>query len=696
MNPNKIGLRMCLVLAFMLPVNLHAWDDGVVHPILSEAAVLNSTLNTPYIIENIGLKDGKDEVINGTTLIRWIRMGSTNEDKFPRFINHFHNPLHTMDSWDAAGLNDFLFSGRSALLWAQDSGAQEGASGGDWSWSTIRGYYHDYLTALDRTAKDAAFVKALLGLGHQMHLLQDMAVPAHVRNDAHPLPFNAIGKPHLEMWAAKREDIIKNIATASLVTPAVDLNQFTFSNSMVLAPMARLSDSDQYDGTNPSAALSVGLAEYTNANFFSDDTIFTEAAYGSHRHGFPFPRAAGTDLQAYIDADKLPVTVIARDGIEDLGFWIEKTGEGEEIAHFVKPTYFTRDISAHEYPALYYRLFYLDEACHLAYAEKLVPRAVGYSAALIDYFFRGTLDVRAMPYFYDSSLYALRLKIENTTPTGEALSNGTFSLVFRYTPTGGNPDGSDDIFIPAEQNAFCHLLPYQTTMEAVFSASLPIPVDYWNSVTATLVFQGTLGQEPGAVVGRVFHPGEILFSEDWDQGITGTHNWYSASESNNPANGWSTKTCADGRLIMQNFRSASYDTVRYNDLQLNLTADGSDGLLITPTTHLQFYIPEMITATTDEREFTHALMLVFKGGWVIQYTGDDHLSYWSNKTVYLHFNKDRINVDNIRARFQSAGFYVPDPLYLQYIILLQQVYESEGQYHFYMDVDGFRLIDTEW
>ena len=40
-------------------------------------------------------------------------------------------------------------------------------------------------------------------------------------------------------------------------------------------PVARLWDTDRYDGTNPDVTLSttIGLAEYTNANFFSDNTI---------------------------------------------------------------------------------------------------------------------------------------------------------------------------------------------------------------------------------------------------------------------------------------------------------------------------------------------------------------------------------------------------------------------------------------
>ena len=65
----------------------------------------------------------------------------------------------------------------------------------------------------------------------------------------------------------------------------------------------------------------MGLAEYTNANFFSDDTIFTEGWDPDDPHAFPFPGKASTNLQFYIDRDMLPETIIARDGVEDTGFW---------------------------------------------------------------------------------------------------------------------------------------------------------------------------------------------------------------------------------------------------------------------------------------------------------------------------------------------------------------------------------------
>ncbi len=129
----------------------------------------------------------------------------------PAFLNHFHNPIYPVSSWGQAGLDSFWYSGQSSVLWAQDSGSQASAWGGDWSWAATRHYYQS-LIAVDHVAKEQAFSEALLGLGHQIHLLQDTAVPAHVRNDAHPLSYNKKGSPHIETWASRNRNTIRQIA----------------------------------------------------------------------------------------------------------------------------------------------------------------------------------------------------------------------------------------------------------------------------------------------------------------------------------------------------------------------------------------------------------------------------------------------------------------------------------------------------
>ncbi|HEY9522460.1 MAG TPA: hypothetical protein VIR33_04420, partial [Thermopolyspora sp.] len=67
-------------------------------------------------MEDLGLKDGFRTTIRGKVLEEWLVDGGTNEDNFPRFLNHFHNPLAS--NWSEAGLGGSV--GQSAVLWAQN------------------------------------------------------------------------------------------------------------------------------------------------------------------------------------------------------------------------------------------------------------------------------------------------------------------------------------------------------------------------------------------------------------------------------------------------------------------------------------------------------------------------------------------------------------------------------------------------
>ena len=82
--------------------------------------------------------------------------------------------------------------------------------------------------------------------------------------------------------------------------------------------------------------MNQGLSEYTNANFFSDDTIFAARFAADDKHYFPYPRKEGTDLQSYFDGTKPPEAVISEDGKTVNGLWISKTGEGETVPHLAR------------------------------------------------------------------------------------------------------------------------------------------------------------------------------------------------------------------------------------------------------------------------------------------------------------------------------------------------------------------------
>jgi hypothetical protein len=305
-----IGATLFVFLNFMRNNDASAWDNHITHKDLSEFAAENSVISKyrEDYLKNLGFGKGLDEIFKwGVTqqkVRQWLRAGAELEDAqapfFPlygttRSFNHFHNQLKP---WDNAGLND-IWTGKSSLLWAQDGIYQQGFPDGDWSWQKTRLCYYNALTARAENDRQAFFACTFKGLGHQMHLIQDASVPAHVRNDAHPE--DAIlgknywtGDYYFETWAKKNNITINSFASAP-VFPMVSL-AISYSGYV---PMTQFIDTDQYYGGNPSSSSGLELSEYTNANFVSDDTIFTEDRDVNDKHYFPYPRYSANSYEMY-------------------------------------------------------------------------------------------------------------------------------------------------------------------------------------------------------------------------------------------------------------------------------------------------------------------------------------------------------------------------------------------------------------
>lgn len=537
---------LVLAMFILVETGAFAWNEEVTHKDLSRVAAENSSLsktNGDYL-KYIGFSKGldADKIVWGVkklSIREWFAEGAKLEDAGSkwdalrgkaRFNNHFHNPLKT---WDQAGLTD-VQTGESALVWAQDGGAQLTIIEGVWTWQMARQHYYQALISNIDSVRQENFAKTFRGLGHQMHLLQDVAVPEHVRNDAHPLD-SLLGKspkdgnPYFESWVKGRFRNANELMALS-PDPVFPYVPFTVSHEG-LSPVTQLFDTDSYDGLNASAGVNQGLSEYTNANFFSGDTIFANERYSTdHRHYFPFPRKESTDMQNFIAETKPLLTQLAEDGIEDKAIWIKKTGDGETIDHFVRAGRWSRKIYAiYGEGDRFYSSFYRDDKCHEDYAAKLIPRAVGYSAALLNYFFRGTMEISAperhayavtdgskTPYVdtdhntVHQRFTTIRAKILNTTPN-EVMTAGILRAVARYkiipnyqpNLSAYPPNGTvmHDIAYSYSVSTPITLLPeqlasmnmYPTDFIFDFSTS-PIPAGI-TDLTLQVVYKGTLGNE---------------------------------------------------------------------------------------------------------------------------------------------------------------------------------------------------------
>jgi hypothetical protein len=171
--------------------------------------IARNTLNgfslDSYLKDQLGIQEGIEETFNHNKVWKWMGEGGKKEDEpFTRSANHFHNPLTEQ------GFSGFWgtgwFDGESALFWAQkEKGAQDTDEPDEnYSWYDTRDYFYNALTSTTESEQDNYFAKTFRGLGQLMHLVTDMSVPEHTRDDGHylgVLPFYE----HYEKWVAGKD-----------------------------------------------------------------------------------------------------------------------------------------------------------------------------------------------------------------------------------------------------------------------------------------------------------------------------------------------------------------------------------------------------------------------------------------------------------------------------------------------------------
>jgi hypothetical protein len=456
---------------------------------------INSFSLNNYLKKNLGFSEGKDEFINGQEVYRWLGDGGIYEDVPPwtiipylRSVNHFHNPLNP---WNAAGLND-IFTGTSSVIWAQDQSSAGILLGGDWSWKKAREYFYIALTgkdfsgnilAMDKVTRDKAFADTFRAVGQVMHLVQDASVPAHVRNDSHILIETY--EEWVEDTRANNQSLFNSLIATPLSFDSAILNETP--NPLAPIPIAKIFDTDKYNyGTNPSISFTWGISEYANSNFASDDTIFTEYFDPNHKHYFPFPRYSPESYEIY-EIDIQP---------DKKRLYLRKRGDGEVIEHFatVGPLYKYLSFA----PVLQRDELELDGECNKDYAEKLLPRSVGYSAGLLNYFFRGKLEAVNPDILKDgrSNILGTKFRVKNLT-TDEAIGLGKLIVSYQYKPAGSNDfvyGTSKEVFLD-ETISFNS----ESISQFAFTFHPSIPSDA-QETKFLLVFRGKLGNEDDAVV----------------------------------------------------------------------------------------------------------------------------------------------------------------------------------------------------
>jgi hypothetical protein len=200
----KLYIIIFLLFAFcLLNFSLLFALETDTHENINEFIVRN-TLNgfslDDYLRDQLGFSEGYDEKFKlkrTMKVLDWIKIGGKLEDKPPgcipywRSLRHFHNPLTDQ------GLKGTL---ESSIQWSQKPA--ETQSCGYYSWHDVRGYFLNALTSQTKTDRDKNFAETFRGLGQLMHLVQDLSVPAHTRDDGHYVLHSY--KKGLEMMRGRR------------------------------------------------------------------------------------------------------------------------------------------------------------------------------------------------------------------------------------------------------------------------------------------------------------------------------------------------------------------------------------------------------------------------------------------------------------------------------------------------------------
>lgn len=530
-----------LIICCMYVVSANAFNDTVTHRRLTEQAIKASNLNT-YLAQFVGYSSGVKKILNGKDRIGnnknfevdvWFQEGSTDEDKLNscRASSHFHNPIFistdpNIKDWDGSKMSDSLVIDAWCMLAAKrystvtfatgfrsPTGPYIVRDGQGMGWDNARSYFYEALTTTDPVAKEEKFIRTFRAVGMVMHLLQDMAVPAHVRND---MSSHLVNKPWWDFsrWASNpfEKYVFNNDRHMNVImSTTTDSDKPVFS-----APMRHTDfwDKDIYTGENPDDTLGpdIGLAEYINANFVSDFTMFKPQS--DTKHYFKYPSETTSVGKAhYIIADPIkPGQTIKRT-------YYQKIMDGD-VGYRLAGVGFLNRWSASLTPLK--RISPMDDNVHDDYAKKILPRAVGYSASLLDYFFRGNIKVTTVNPT-DISFRSVKVNVQNNTP-GETMGVGEVKLIIRYKalsewplvgnklqlnypPEDNNPDKyTYKVSIPQ----YVDLTNPQTLTFDFSTDTLPY---FFNDMTMQLVFKGKLGNEEGAVAVSQLEPINSVYSD---------------------------------------------------------------------------------------------------------------------------------------------------------------------------------------
>ena len=371
---NKYGViaLTCALLGSIAPVGAY---DPKTHRDLSREAFSASALATDSkVLDNLGLPPlnanktyPNSEVFpKSKVIVELFRDGAEFEDDFPRSANHFFDPLtgkglvvgSPSPDWAIDGTGDsstikFSFKAAREYLWQATA-------------NPLNNY--DY--------RQKQFGLMFETLGHVIHHIQDMAQPQHVRNDVHCDIFpcyliGAYNKSAYEQYT---------LTAPNLPYTNTDYNAST---------QVKFGTARQFWATGDGK----GMAEFSNSNFVSAGTNFKSGKYTSPAINPIYTQSPkvkdlclepGVICTPVMNAfQEATITFYGNDVVD--AYKQTSTPKNQRAASESVFDQFLEEANrSKEYTLNRFNF----DAAH----QFLIPRAVSYSAGLINYFFRDSLQ----------------------------------------------------------------------------------------------------------------------------------------------------------------------------------------------------------------------------------------------------------------------------------------------------------------
>ncbi len=403
------------------------------HERMSREAVKASVLymKTSGVLANLGLSyavdDGRQSFPNyaGTprAVIDLFAEGSNFEDGFfyldSRPVNHFYDPVYNRPLTVLGTAR-----GQRSPDWAlEDKGD---IADQQYSLKDAREFLYKALTLPTKAERDKHFGLTFQTLGQVIHHLQDMAQPQHVRND-----------PHCDRWYCL------SLYSPSRYEKYTDLNNTNLPYSGYRSVL--FANPREFWATGDGR----GMAEFTNANFVSAGTnsiyqILNGQPVSGAEYLQPQPSGFGDTMSIGNLLAEDGQTTVLTGSVKFVKSEVWDQVSNTSVTNPRSATYsiFNDDLKAYNKNVAYTsddplgsltitytvdELFTLNRFNFKAAYPHLIPKAVAYSAGMIDYFFRGRMEI-ALP---DEGVYSIvdhavvktpdqgfnriKLKIKNTT-----------------------------------------------------------------------------------------------------------------------------------------------------------------------------------------------------------------------------------------------------------------------------------------